>query len=334
MGREGLGAKRSPREAAPRLTPLGSPVSRVPTKDGGIGTSIGQKAGDEDQALRTDRKLGPTPQPPSGTTQTLRPRSPAPTPYPPPEEARKRADEPAWHNQNMPHKGGHMTNMPYHPRTHGAEPTECPVPDARHRTAATTSPASQRTAQKGHSTPSKEVALPPETQNHQHPCQPSKNDVAKPRFPRATAPPHIILYIGEGTVKTTNPKHTPPNRNHPAEPSHGSPSQSHSTTTHPSIHRWGHGENNNPNYTPPNMNHLADKQTSPQYMPEKPNATAEHSDAHPATPSLGCQSRRGQNHRSNTTARHTADDRMQQRAPKVKAVHKAHTMQMHPHQPS
>ncbi|KAK5620227.1 hypothetical protein CRENBAI_000244 [Crenichthys baileyi] len=42
----------------------------------------------------------------------------------------KRADQPAQCNQNTPHKGGHMTNMPNHPRTHGAEPTERPVPDA------------------------------------------------------------------------------------------------------------------------------------------------------------------------------------------------------------
>ncbi|KAK5616586.1 hypothetical protein CRENBAI_006131 [Crenichthys baileyi] len=29
--------------------------------------------------------------------------------------------------------------------------------------------------------------------------------------------PHILPYIGRGTVKTTNPKHTPPTRNHPAD---------------------------------------------------------------------------------------------------------------------
>ncbi|KAK5622129.1 hypothetical protein CRENBAI_009805 [Crenichthys baileyi] len=144
----------------------------------------------------------------------------------------------------MPHEGGHMTNMSNHPQTHRAEPTERPVPDAWHRTTATTrqagqqetrntrsktagppkcklraslgtctphrqmnrnpqgqpgsqadpvmyhpahhhaqgkdtSPASRRAAHKGHSTQSKEVALPPETQNHQHPCQSSKNDKAK-----------------------------------------------------------------------------------------------------------------------------------------------------------
>ncbi|MEQ2301075.1 hypothetical protein AMECASPLE_032288 [Ameca splendens] len=45
----------------------------------------------------------------------------------------------------------------------------------------------ERAPQKGHSTRSKEVALPPETQNHQHPGQPSKNDIAKPS--QATVPP-------------------------------------------------------------------------------------------------------------------------------------------------
>ncbi|KAK5603457.1 hypothetical protein CRENBAI_006956 [Crenichthys baileyi] len=60
------------------------------------------------------------------------------------------------------------------------------------------------------------TALPPEMQNHQHPCQPSKNDIAKPSrgAPRAnaTATSHILPYIARGTVKTTNPEHTPPTR--------------------------------------------------------------------------------------------------------------------------
>ncbi|KAK5616690.1 hypothetical protein CRENBAI_000522 [Crenichthys baileyi] len=50
-------------------------------------------------------------------------------------------------------------------------------------------------------------------QNHQHPGQPSKNDKAKlSRSSNATATPHILPYISRGTVKTTNPKHTPPTR--------------------------------------------------------------------------------------------------------------------------
>ncbi|MED6255999.1 hypothetical protein ATANTOWER_018025 [Ataeniobius toweri] len=86
---------------------------------------------------------------PRGTTQTLKTRSPAPTPSSQPEEAtnpqqkpagsrcsndpecgpttEKRADRPAQCNQNTPHKGGHMTNVPNHPRTHGAKPTEHPA---------------------------------------------------------------------------------------------------------------------------------------------------------------------------------------------------------------
>ncbi|MEQ2257309.1 hypothetical protein ILYODFUR_033463 [Ilyodon furcidens] len=66
------------------------------------------------------------------------------------------------------------------------------------------SPASRRAAQKGHSTRSKEVALPPETQNHQHPRQPSKSDRAKQ----------------QSQAKLRFP-----------------PRQSYSNTTHPSIHR-------------------------------------------------------------------------------------------------
>ncbi|KAK5619822.1 hypothetical protein CRENBAI_006779 [Crenichthys baileyi] len=56
---------------------------------------------------------------------------------------------------------------------------------------------------------------------HQHSCRPSKNDRAKPSCgsPRAnaTVTQHILPYIGRGMVKTTNPKHTPPTRNHPAD---------------------------------------------------------------------------------------------------------------------
>ncbi|MEQ2282198.1 hypothetical protein AMECASPLE_038026 [Ameca splendens] len=100
------------------------------------------------------------------TTQPLRPRSPAPLPSPPPEVAtdpqqkgasqkrpsgqecsptpNKGADPLAQRNQNTPHKGGHMTSTPSHPRTQGAEPTERPAPEAQHQTAATTRQAGQQ----------------------------------------------------------------------------------------------------------------------------------------------------------------------------------------------
>ncbi|MED6269635.1 hypothetical protein CHARACLAT_001584 [Characodon lateralis] len=48
-GGKDWGANRSPREPAPRLTPIGTPVCRVPTKEGGIGTSAGQKTRDRFQ---------------------------------------------------------------------------------------------------------------------------------------------------------------------------------------------------------------------------------------------------------------------------------------------
>ncbi|MED6256289.1 hypothetical protein ATANTOWER_023370, partial [Ataeniobius toweri] len=115
-----------------------------------------------------------------------------------------------------------------------------------------------------------------ETQNHQHPSQPSKNDTAAPSRvssqANATATPHILPYIGRGTIKTTNPKHTPHTRNHPA-----------------------------------------DKQTPPQYKAEKRDGTAEPSDACPTTPTLRGQSCHPQDHRQSTIARHTAGDRMQQK---------------------
>ncbi|MEQ2299652.1 hypothetical protein AMECASPLE_017379 [Ameca splendens] len=86
-------------------------------------------------------------------------------------------------------------------------------------------------------------------------------------------------------------------------------------------------------HTPPTRNHPADKQTPPQYKAEKPDATTEPCDARPAVPTLGGQSRCAQDHCPNTTTCHIAEDRMQQRAPKVKG-HKAHTVQMCLHQPS
>ncbi|MEQ2281707.1 hypothetical protein AMECASPLE_033166 [Ameca splendens] len=79
----------------------------------------------------------------------------------------------------------------------------------------------------------------------------------------------------------------------------------------------------NPKHTEPTRNHPANEQTPPHYEAEKPNASAEPSDARPAAPTPGGQSRRAQDHRPNTAAHHTAEDGMQQRAPKPKAVHKA-----------
>ncbi|MEQ2256836.1 hypothetical protein ILYODFUR_028201, partial [Ilyodon furcidens] len=83
---------------------------------------------------------------------------------------------------------------------------------------------------------------------------PSKNNRTNPSGgsppANATATPHILPYIGRGTVKTTNPKHRPPTRNQPA-----------------------------------------DKETPPLYKAEKPDATAEPSDACPAAPT-----HRGQSH--------------------------------------
>ncbi|KAK5622121.1 hypothetical protein CRENBAI_009961, partial [Crenichthys baileyi] len=76
--------------------------------------------------------------------------------------------------------------------------------------------------QKGHSR-HRRGAAPPKTQNHQHSGQPSKNKRAKPNRSStranttATATLHILPHVSRDTVKTTNPKHTPFTRNHPAD---------------------------------------------------------------------------------------------------------------------
>ncbi|MEQ2293547.1 hypothetical protein AMECASPLE_034674 [Ameca splendens] len=77
-GGKDWGAKCSPRKPASRLTPIGTPVHRVPTREGGIGTSIERKARDRDQAPRTDRKPGPTPPVPPGNHPN--PQTPIPSP--------------------------------------------------------------------------------------------------------------------------------------------------------------------------------------------------------------------------------------------------------------
>ncbi|MEQ2289549.1 hypothetical protein AMECASPLE_034228 [Ameca splendens] len=118
-------------------------------------------------------------------------------------------------------------------------------------------------------------------------------------------------------------------------PSHSSPEQRHSNndTTHPSIRPLDMVKTTNPKHTPPTRNHPADKQTPPQYKAKKPDATAKRSDARPAGTTHDGQSRTAQDHHSTTTARNTEEDRTQQRAPKAKSMHKAHTGQMRPHQP-
>ncbi|KAK5619686.1 hypothetical protein CRENBAI_009321 [Crenichthys baileyi] len=195
-GGKDWGTKCSSRKPAPRLNPIGTPPRHpVPRPKTPPTPNKKEPAG---SARSNDQECSPTKE--------------------------KRADQPAHHNHKMPHKGGHMINMPNHPRTRRAEPTEHPVPDVW------------------------------------------------------------------GTVKTTNPKRTPPTRNHPA-----------------------------------------DKQTPPQYKVEKSDATTKPSDARPAAPTLRGQSCRAQGHCPNTTAHHTVEDRTQERAPKAKAVHKAHAVQMRPH---
>ncbi|KAK5605691.1 hypothetical protein CRENBAI_007643 [Crenichthys baileyi] len=171
-GGKNWGAKCSPREPGSPANPNRHPVLRFPTKERSIGASTGPKARDRQQAARTDQKPGPKlpASPPRNRPNPLnpdsQPRHPVPRPKKPltPNEEeparntrsedqecgptpKKRAAQPAQCNKNTPDKGGHMTNMPSHPQTHGAEPTECPVPvatPAGYWTAATTRPAGQQ----------------------------------------------------------------------------------------------------------------------------------------------------------------------------------------------
>ncbi|XP_047242455.1 extensin-like [Girardinichthys multiradiatus] len=129
-------------------------------------------------------------------------------------------------------------------------------------------------------------------------AKPSKNNRTNPSrgSPRAnaTATPHILPYIGRGTVKTKNPKHRPPTRNQPA-----------------------------------------DKETPPQYKAEKPDATAEPSDARPAAPTPGGVARKKTHNEANKRQKaHTAKIKTHQQAetspPRDQPGQSAQTMQTPP----
>ncbi|KAK5606569.1 hypothetical protein CRENBAI_018564 [Crenichthys baileyi] len=140
MGREGLGGKMLPREPAPRLTPEPpKPSNSIPSADM------------QSPAQRSHRPPTKRSQPEACAAMTNRCHL----------TTEKRAEQPAEHNKNTPHKVGHMTNMPNDPRTNGAKPAERPVPDAWHCTVATTRQAGQKKTSQNNT----------EAANKKHPTQ-------------------------------------------------------------------------------------------------------------------------------------------------------------------
>ncbi|KAK5605679.1 hypothetical protein CRENBAI_007891, partial [Crenichthys baileyi] len=135
------------------------------------------------------------------------------------------------------------------PTTHGAEPTEHPGPPSRHRIAAiaitneSKLPASARQSSIPRDTPSRprkrrrpskpkgvterpqpapqRCCIIPEMKKQKHQGQTSKSNRDNPNGsstqPYTTATPHILPYVCRDTLRTTNFKHTPPARNHPAD---------------------------------------------------------------------------------------------------------------------
>ncbi|MEQ2216898.1 hypothetical protein XENOCAPTIV_024835, partial [Xenoophorus captivus] len=230
--------------------------------------------------------------PKPGTRQQPQPRKqgnkthPTPTPRPPPNRTRpKTAGPPKCKLQALigtstpPHR---QANRDHRASWAVKQTPRCTTPPTTMPKGKTPAQQAEGRHRKAPAHGAKRSHPHPETQTHLHPGQPSKNDRAKPdrRSPRAstTATPPILLCIRRGMARTTNPKHTEPTRNHPAN-----------------------------------------EQTPPQYEAETPDASAEPSDTHPAAPMPGGQSRRAQDHHPNTTARHTVEDGMPQRAPKAKA---------------
>ncbi|KAK5610681.1 hypothetical protein CRENBAI_001448 [Crenichthys baileyi] len=167
MGSEKLGAKSSPRDPSPRLTPIGTTVRRVPTKVGGTGTSSRPKVRDRHQAQRTDRKPGPT-----------SPASPEPAktsnPNPRAEPTERPTNEP----------------KPPAPARQSSRPSDAP-PCARERRW----PSKPKGATERPQPTPQRARIPrpqPPKHNHQHLGQPSKNDRAKPQ--------HILPYVHRDTV--------------------------------------------------------------------------------------------------------------------------------------
>ncbi|MEQ2284955.1 hypothetical protein AMECASPLE_026949 [Ameca splendens] len=126
---------------------------------------------------------------------------------------KKIADQPAQHSKNKQHKAGHTTNMPNHPKIQGAEPTERQVlnapqpgtglqpqpgqwslpgsqadpmmhhPAHHHAQRERRRPSNPKGATKRPKPAPQRGCIPPETEDHQHPSQPSKTDRAKPQLP-------------------------------------------------------------------------------------------------------------------------------------------------------
>ncbi|MEQ2307700.1 hypothetical protein AMECASPLE_020946 [Ameca splendens] len=130
-GAKDWGAKCSPREPAPRLTPKGTPVRRVPTRDGGIGTSIGPR-----HPITRPKEPLPPKKEASRKCAQHRPR------VQPNHRKKSRPAGPA-QPQYATHRRAHNQHA-QPPPNHGAEPTEDPVPNTQHQTPATTRQAGQQ----------------------------------------------------------------------------------------------------------------------------------------------------------------------------------------------
>ncbi|KAK5622587.1 hypothetical protein CRENBAI_000975 [Crenichthys baileyi] len=138
------------------------------------------------------------------------------------------------------------------------------------------------------------------------------NDAPHPKaYMSDCASPIEHVHRAKGYNTSSPPKEPPPKMQH-----HQHPSQ-------PTKN-----DRAKPRFRSPRANATATQHILPyfsrhRYKAEKPDATT-----------LSGKSRRAQDHHPNTTAHHTAEDRIQQRPSKAKDVHKAHTVQLRPHQPS
>ncbi|KAK5603625.1 hypothetical protein CRENBAI_003396 [Crenichthys baileyi] len=200
-----------------------------------------------------------------------------------------------------------MTNMSNHPQTHGPEPTERPVPDAWDWTAATTRQAGQQNtshtnteaANKKHPTQNGRPTQMQAPGQHKHMHAPQTNELRPPgparqsRIPCYAPPPWCTHHCAQR-------KDASPASRRAAQKGHSK----HSKEATPLRRRTNNSKPAKLQF-PPSQCHTS-------YKAKKPDATTEPSNARPAAPTQGGQSRHAQDHRPNTTARQTVEDRIQQ----------------------
>ncbi|XP_047226608.1 proteoglycan 4-like [Girardinichthys multiradiatus] len=265
----------------------------------------GQVTGPENQLKTGTNVPPPDPNHPAPQTQT-----PAPLPSPPPAVAtdpqqkgpshkhpsgqecgptpNKGADQPARHNQNTPHKGGHIQPPPNpQGRANRAPSPRSPAPDSSHNQASRATKHIPLQHQGRHQT-----APDPKWQAHPK-CklQAMIGTCTPPPITGKPRPPDQLGSQADATMHHPAHYHAQGKDTGPASrraPQKGPSTRSKEVTppsrdADPPTSR-GTARTTNPKHTEPTRNHPANEQTPPQYEAETPDASTEPSDTRPAAP--------------------------------------------------